>query len=69
LSNPAATYLALWHRTAGPGEITLPVAPSIVDNLFPTAPDGWTYTWTDNGLRVTTEVPEPSARIIRLTPS
>ena len=69
LSNPAATYLALWHLVAGPAEVTLPITEAIVEDFFPAAADGWTYTWTSNGLRVTTEVPEPSARIIRLAPS
>ena len=59
-------YLALWHRTPGPAEITLPLPQAPIAPLFPTDADGWTYTWSSDALTVRTELTEPSARIIQL---
>ncbi len=67
LNSPTASYLTVWHRTAGPSTITLPVPHTSVVPQFPTDLDGWTITPTDGGLTVTTTVPEPSARVLRLT--
>ncbi|MEV0286447.1 glycoside hydrolase family 36 protein [Kribbella sp. NPDC050820] len=68
LSGPNVSYLALWHRAPGPAAITLPVPRSTITPHFPTDTTGWTYTWTDeNSLSITTDVPEPSARILRLS--
>ncbi|WP_405067473.1 alpha-galactosidase [Kribbella sp. NBC_01510] len=59
-------YLGLWHRAAGPAEITLSLPQASITPLFPTAADGWTYTWSGDKLTVGTGLPEPSARIIQL---
>ncbi|TDD29672.1 alpha-galactosidase [Kribbella turkmenica] len=67
LGNDTVTYLALWHRVAGPSELTLSLPPATIDHLFPAAPGGWSYSWSGDDLTVTTDVAEPSARILRLT--
>ncbi|GAA3085373.1 alpha-galactosidase [Kribbella aluminosa] len=67
LNSPGTSYLTLWHRAPGPSTITLPLSRASVDPLFPAADNDWTYTWTADGLSVTTTTPEPSARVLRLT--
>ncbi|GAA1599784.1 hypothetical protein GCM10009742_54560 [Kribbella karoonensis] len=67
LNSPQTTYLTLWHRTPGPATITLPIPRATLSPHFPTDTTDWTYTWTDAGLTVTTDTPEPSARVLRLT--
>ncbi|GAA1520695.1 glycoside hydrolase family 36 protein [Kribbella lupini] len=66
LDGPSVSYLALWHRAAGPSTITLPLPRSNVVPHFPTDLDGWTFTPTGDSLTVTTTTPEPSARVLRL---
>jgi hypothetical protein len=68
LATPTSRYLTVWHRSAGPAELTLPLSRATVEPVYPDAPDGWTFTWsTDDALTVTVDVPEPSARVVRLT--
>ena len=67
LSNSSTTYLGLWHRGPGPAEITLSLPQGTITPVFPAEADGWTYTWTGDSLTVTTEVVEPSARIVRVS--
>ncbi|MFI7061398.1 glycoside hydrolase family 36 protein [Kribbella sp. NPDC050124] len=68
LNGPDVSYLALWHRAPGPATITLPIPRSTITPHFPTGATGWTYSWTDdNSLTITTDLPEPSARILCLT--
>jgi alpha-galactosidase len=66
LSNSTTTYLTIWHRGAGPATITLPLRESTITPHFPTDTDDWTYTWTADGLTITANTPEPSARVLRL---
>ncbi len=68
LNSPDISYLTLWHRAPGPSTITLPLPQARVDPHFPTEDIDWTYTWTDDGLSITTNTLEPSARVLRLTP-
>jgi hypothetical protein len=68
LNGPDTSYLALWHRAPGPSTITLPIRRAKIDPHFPTHHTDWTYTWTDDALTITTNTPEPSARVLRLTP-
>ncbi|MGW6195614.1 glycoside hydrolase family 36 protein [Kribbella sp. NPDC055110] len=68
LNGPEISYLTLWHRTPGPSTITLTLPRSKLDPHFPTTDTAWTYTWTDNALTITTNTPEPTARVLRLTP-
>ncbi|MEU4291623.1 alpha-galactosidase, partial [Kribbella sp. NPDC026596] len=69
LNGPDVSYLALWHRAPGPSTITLPIRRARIDPHFPTRLTDWTYTWTDDALIITTNTPEPSARVLRLTPT
>ncbi|MEV0802034.1 glycoside hydrolase family 36 protein [Kribbella sp. NPDC050281] len=69
LNGPDTSYLTLWHRGPGPSAITLPIPPSSIAPHFPTDLGDWTYTWTDDGLSITTNTLEPSARVLRLTPA
>jgi len=69
LNGPDVTYLTLWHRAPGPATITLPIPPAKIAPHFPTDNGDWSYTWTDDALTITTNTPEPSARVLRLTPS
>jgi len=69
LSNDSATYVALWHRGAGPAEINLPLLPGAIEPVFPAEADGWTYSWSGDRLVVRTSVAEPSARIVRVRAS
>ncbi|MEV4264336.1 alpha-galactosidase [Kribbella sp. NPDC049584] len=66
LTGSRSTYLAVWHRSAGPAEVTIPLARGTVRPIFPTDADGWTTTWYDDTLVVATELAEPSARILRV---
>ncbi|WP_350275048.1 glycoside hydrolase family 36 protein [Kribbella sp. HUAS MG21] len=68
LNGPDVSYLTLWHRAPGPSTITLPVRRATITPHFPTDPAGWTYAWTDDALTVTANTPEPSARVLRLSP-
>ncbi|MFG1905662.1 glycoside hydrolase family 36 protein [Kribbella sp. NPDC048928] len=68
LNGPTVSYLALWHRAPGPSTITLPWSGPSVAPHFPTDHTNWTYTQTSNTLTITTNTPEPSARILRATP-
>ncbi|MET9271486.1 glycoside hydrolase family 36 protein [Kribbella sp. NPDC003557] len=68
LDGPSATYLTLWHRGPGPATISLPIRRATITPHFPGDDDTWTYTWADDVLTVTTDVAEPSARVLRLTP-
>ncbi|WP_433159323.1 glycoside hydrolase family 36 protein [Kribbella sp. CA-247076] len=67
LGNSSSTYLTLWHRAAGPSQTTLPLPEATIEQLFPNDPGGWSYTWSTDGLTVTTDVAEPSARVLRLS--
>ncbi|WP_406053267.1 glycoside hydrolase family 36 protein [Kribbella sp. NBC_00889] len=67
LSDSSTTYLSLWHRSPGPSEVTFSLPHGTVTPVFPTDLDGWTYSWSGDSLTVTTAVPEPSARIIRVS--
>ncbi|MEU4392119.1 glycoside hydrolase family 36 protein [Kribbella sp. NPDC023855] len=66
LNGADISYLTLWHRTAGPSTITLPIPRSKITPHFPEDLGDWTYTWTDDGLAVTANTPAPSARVLRL---
>jgi len=68
LSGPSVSYLTVWHRAPGPATITLPLAGASLEPHFPAGLGDWTYAWTDTGLTITTNTPEPSARVLRLTP-
>ncbi|TCO50389.1 alpha-galactosidase [Kribbella antiqua] len=70
LNGPDVSYLTLWHRAPGPSSITLPLRRSSIEPHFPTDLTDltdWSYAWTDNALTITTNTPEPSARVLRLT--
>jgi alpha-galactosidase len=67
LTGPTVSYLALWHRGSGPSTITLPLTQSTIAPHFPGDLGDWTYTQTDDSLTITTNTPEPSARVLRLT--
>ena len=69
LNGPNVSYLTVWHRGSGPATLTLPLLRSTITPHFPTSTADWTFAWTDNSLSITTNVPEPSARILRLTPT
>ncbi|MFC6159510.1 alpha-amylase family protein [Kribbella jiaozuonensis] len=64
LTGPESTYLALWHRSAGPAEVTIAGPPGDIRPVFPAEADGWSYTWEGDKLTVRTDVAEPSARVI-----
>ncbi|NIK58636.1 glycoside hydrolase family 36 protein [Kribbella shirazensis] len=66
LGDAELSYLTLWHRAAGPAEVTFPLPAGTVQHLFPTDADGWTYTWNGDNLTVRTEVAEPSARVVQV---
>ncbi|MFI5694183.1 glycoside hydrolase family 36 protein [Kribbella sp. NPDC051586] len=66
LTGSRSTYLAVWHRGAGPAEVTIPLARGTACPIFPTDADGWTTIWYDDTLVVATELAEPSARVIRV---
>ena len=66
LNGPDASYLALWHRVPGPSTITVPIGRSAVAPHFPTDLGDWSCAWNDGSLVVTTNTPEPSARVLRL---
>ena len=67
LTGAKVSYLALWHRAPGPSTITLPIPRSKkIAPHFPTDLGDWTYAWTDDGLVVTANTPEPAARVLRL---
>ncbi len=68
LNGPAVSYLTVWHRASGPATVTLPLSRSTVEPHFPADIGDWTYTWTGDSLTITTNAPEPSARILRLAP-
>jgi alpha-galactosidase len=68
LNGPSVSYLTIWHRGSGPATITLPLPRSTITPHFPTGTTDWTYTWTDDSLSITANTPEPSARVLRLTP-
>ncbi|TCC26920.1 glycoside hydrolase family 36 protein [Kribbella speibonae] len=62
-----AAYLSIWHRGPGPAEITLDIAQAEITPHFPADAGDWTCTWAADGkLTVATQVPEPSARVLRL---
>jgi len=65
LNGPSVSYLTVWHRAPGPATITLPLTRSLLEPHFPADPGGWTYEWTDDSLIITTDTPEPSARVLR----
>ncbi|TCC44325.1 alpha-galactosidase [Kribbella capetownensis] len=67
LSDSSTTYLSLWHRAAGPSEVTFSLPHATITPVFPTDLDGWTCSWSGDSLTVGTTVPEPSARIIRVS--
>ncbi|TCC37468.1 alpha-galactosidase [Kribbella capetownensis] len=69
LDGADASYLTLWHRAPGPSTITLPLSRASIAPHFPTDDTDWTYTWTDDALTITTKTAEPSARVLRLTPT
>ncbi|WP_427892283.1 glycoside hydrolase family 36 protein [Kribbella sp. GL6] len=66
LNGAATSYLAIWHRDPGPAIITLDIPPTEIHPHFPSELGAWTFTWTGDKLTVTTDTPEPSARILRL---
>ncbi|MFD7160622.1 glycoside hydrolase family 36 protein [Kribbella sp. NPDC059898] len=66
LNGAATSYLAIWHRRPGPATITLDIPPTEIHPHFPSELGAWTFTWTGERLTVTTDTPEPSARILRL---
>jgi alpha-galactosidase len=68
LNGASASYLTLWHRAPGPATITLPLPQADVEPHFPTDSAGWTCTRTGDSLTITTDIPEPSARVFRLAP-
>ncbi|HEY9338037.1 MAG TPA: glycoside hydrolase family 36 protein [Kribbella sp.] len=68
LTGPTTTYLTLWHRAPGPATINLPLRRATITPHFPADDTDWTYTWAaDDVLTVTTQTPEPSARVLRVT--
>ncbi|RZT27604.1 alpha-galactosidase [Kribbella sp. VKM Ac-2569] len=70
LNGPETTYLTLWHREPGPATISLPIPRATIVPHFPADDSDWTYTWADDDtLTVTAHTPEPSARVLRLTPT
>jgi alpha-galactosidase len=68
LNGPIVSYLAVWHRGPGPATITFPLHSAHLEPHFPTDPDPWTYTSTPDTLTLTTNTPQPTARVFRLTP-
>ncbi|MFI5711256.1 glycoside hydrolase family 36 protein [Kribbella sp. NPDC051620] len=66
LAGKSRSYLTIWHREAGPAEVELPLPPGRIADFFPLAADGWSYLWQAGGLKVSTDVAEPSARVITL---
>jgi alpha-galactosidase len=69
LNGATVSYLALWHRSPGPSVVTLPIPRSKLTPHFPTDLGDWTYAWNDNGLVITANSPEPTARVFRLNGS
>jgi alpha-galactosidase len=67
LEGPTTSYLTLWHRSAEPSQVELPLTRCEIRNLFPTQSDGWTFDWNHNTLTITTSTPEPSARVFQLS--
>ncbi|MET7278858.1 alpha-galactosidase [Kribbella sp. NPDC005582] len=68
LTGPSVSYLTVWHRTPGPATVTLPLARATLEPHLPADLGDWACTWTDTELTITTNTPEPSARVLRLTP-
>ncbi|GAA1559944.1 hypothetical protein GCM10009804_15960 [Kribbella hippodromi] len=66
LNGPGVSYLTVWHRAPGPSTVTLPIPRGRIAPHFPTGLDNWTYEWSDDGLVVTANTAEPSARVLRL---
>jgi alpha-galactosidase len=67
LAGQTRSYLSIWHREAGPAELDLPLPAGTIADFFPLAADGWSYRWEAGRLKVSTEVGEPSARVVTLS--
>ena len=67
LAGPSRSYLTVWHRAPGPAEVVVPLRDGAVADFFPVGASGWSYRRTAAGLVVSTDVAEPSARVIVLS--
>ena len=69
LRSANSTYLAVWSRAENAIDIKIPLERPIdaLDVVYPHKLDPWSWSTTDNALRLEPSAPGPTARLFRLT--